>query len=74
MDKDKKALHDTAQKGLETLGVTEQMFSAVIKYLSDNDALFLCGGIGGCVKPCPQGQGCERFAFGNCICKKAPSY
>lgn len=63
-------LTTSAEIVFQKLGITDEMYDAIIDYLLKGGALTSCGTRTGCDGGCPQGQSCGRFYRANCICKK----
>jgi hypothetical protein len=52
----------------QRLGITAEMATAVMDYLSDIGVLNYCANQGSCTGSCPEGQGCITSTTGNCLC------
>ena len=61
-----------AEAEFKDLGITDEMYNAVINYLKNTGALTYCGSADGCTKSCKAGQTCGRHYLGNCLCMKEP--
>lgn len=61
---------EKAKLAYAKLEITKEDEEAVLKYLADIGAIFLCGTATGCDGSCPPGQTCERTFMGNCVCRK----